>query len=63
MPIVTPAPVDLTPGRYEVTLSNPAYPKPIVKTVDVKAGQEQTLHVPFADASQIALPDLAGRPQ
>ena len=62
-PIVTPAPIDLAPGRYEVTLWNPAYPKAIVKTVDVKAGLDQTLHVPFADASQLTLPDLAGTPQ
>ena len=60
---VTPAPIDLEPGRYEVTLWNPAFPKAIVKTVDVKAGQEQTLYVPFADASQLTLPKLAGSPQ
>jgi tRNA A-37 threonylcarbamoyl transferase component Bud32 len=60
VPLVTPAPIDLAPGRYELTLSNPAYPKPIVKMVDVKAGQEQTLYVPFADASQLTLPKLTG---
>jgi serine/threonine-protein kinase len=62
-PLVTPAPIDLAPGRYEVTLSNPDFPEPIVKTVEVKAGEEQMLHVPFADASKLALPPLAGTVQ
>jgi hypothetical protein len=62
-PLITPAPIDLAPGRYEVTLSNPDFPQPIVKTIEVKAGQEQMLHVPFADASSITLPKLAGTPQ
>jgi hypothetical protein len=62
-PLVTPAPIDLAPGRYEVTLSNPAYSEPIVKTVEVKAGRDQLLHVPFADASRLALPNLAGAPR
>jgi len=62
-PLITPAPIDLAPGRYEVTLSNPDFPQPIVKTVEVKAGQDQVLHVSFADASSIALPKLAGTPQ
>jgi hypothetical protein len=62
-PLVTPAPIDLAPGRYEVTLSNPAYSEPIVKTVEVKAGRDQLLHVPFADASRLALPNLVGAPR
>jgi serine/threonine protein kinase len=62
-PLVTPAPVDLAPGRYEVTLSNPEYPQPITKTVEVKAGEDQVLHVPFADAANLALPHLTGSTQ
>jgi len=59
-PLVTPAPVDLAPGRYEVTLTNPQFPQPITKTVEVKAGEDQVLHVPFADAASLTLPHLTG---
>ena len=62
-PLITPAPVDLAPGRYEITLSNPEYPQPITKTVEVKAGEDRVLHVPFADASNLALPQLTGSAQ
>ena len=44
-PFVTPAPVDLAPGTYEITLSNPAFRSPITRKVDVKAGQEQLVNV------------------
>jgi serine/threonine protein kinase len=59
-PFVTPAPVDLAPGTYEITLSNPAFRSPITRTVDVKAGQEQLINVAFADPATATLPQLAG---
>lgn len=58
-PLVTPAPVDLAPGRYEVTLSNPAFPNAITRTVEVASGQDNALHVQFSDPK---MPDLGGAP-
>jgi serine/threonine-protein kinase len=59
-PLVTPAPIDLAPGRYEVTLTHPDYPKPITRTVDVAAGREETLNVQFADPAKATLPPFGG---
>jgi hypothetical protein len=54
--VVTPAPLDLAPGRYEITLSNPAFGAPIVKVVDVRAGEDQLVNVQFADPGSAKLP-------
>lgn len=59
-PFVTPAPVDLAPGTYEITLSNPAFRSPITRKVDVKAGQEQLINVAFTDPATATLPPLGG---
>ena len=59
-PFVTPAPVDLAPGMYEITLSNPAFRSPITRKVDVKAGQEQLINVAFVDPATATLPQLGG---
>ena len=59
-PLVTPAPIDLAPGRYEVTLTHPDYPRPITRTVDVTAGREETLNVQFADPATASLPRFEG---
>jgi len=59
-PLVTPVPVDLAPGRYEVTLSNPNFAAPITRTVSIAAGSEQLLNVQFADPAEAALPDFGG---
>jgi serine/threonine protein kinase len=59
-PFVTPAPVDLAPGTYEITLSNPSFRSPITRKVDVKAGQEQLVNVQFADPSTATLPPFSG---
>jgi hypothetical protein len=59
-PFVTPAPVDLAPGTYEITLSNPSFRSPITRKVDVKAGEEQLVNVEFADPATATLPPLAG---
>ncbi len=58
-PLVTPAPIDLPAGRYEITFSNPAFGKSIRKTVNIAAGQEQLITVTFADATSAALPSLS----
>jgi hypothetical protein len=59
-PFVTPAPVDLAPGTYEITLSNPAFRSPITRKVDVKAGEEQLINVAFIDPATATLPQLGG---
>ena len=53
---VTPAPFELAPGKYEITLSNPAFGAPIVQVVDVRAGEEQLVNVQFADPQSAKLP-------
>ena len=58
--LVTPAPIDLAPGRYQVTLANPNFANPITRTIAVDAGAEQTLTVQFGDPASATLPDFAG---
>jgi serine/threonine protein kinase len=58
--MVTPVPIDLAPGRYEVTLSNPNFSAPIKKVVSVAAGAEQTLNVQFTDPATVTMPDFGG---
>ena len=58
-PLVTPAPIDLPAGRYEITFSNPAFGKSIRKTVNIAAGEEQFVTVTFADATSAALHSLS----
>ncbi len=59
-PLVTPAPVELPPGRYEVTFSNPHFKDTITRIVDVKAGEDAMLNVQFADPAAARLPILEG---
>jgi hypothetical protein len=61
--VVTPAPVDLAPGTYEITLSNPSFGSPITRKVDVKAGGEQRIDVQFADPATATLPPFEGAAQ
>jgi len=56
--LVTPAPLDLAPGRYEITLANPNFPKPISRTVDVASGGDVTLYVTFSDPALASVPDF-----
>jgi hypothetical protein len=58
----TPVPVDLPPGRYAVTLSNPNFDEPITRTVSVEAGRDETLNVPFTDPNRAALPNFGVKP-
>ncbi|MGZ8781399.1 MAG: hypothetical protein ACXW31_15890, partial [Thermoanaerobaculia bacterium] len=56
--VVTPAPLDLAPGRYEVTLENPNFPQPITRTVVVASGGNIDLHVTFSDPAAASVPDF-----
>jgi len=56
--IVTPAQIDLSPGKYEITLTNPAFKKPITETIEVGAGEQRTINVQFTDAASASLPDF-----
>jgi len=58
--LMTPAPFELAPGRYEVTLANPKFRDPIRQTVEVVSGEERTIDVHFADPSQAPLPHFGG---
>jgi serine/threonine protein kinase len=62
-PIVTPAPIDLAPGTYEITLTNPKYPQPLHKVVSLRAGDEQAINVSFVDPSSVSLPRFDGAAQ
>jgi hypothetical protein len=56
--LVTPAPLDLAPGRYEITLRNPQFAKAITKTVEVRADDEAAVNVQFSDPASAPLPDF-----
>ena len=62
-PVVTPAPIDLAPGTYEITLTNPKYPQPLRKTVSLRPGEEQAINVTFVDPSSVSLPRFDGAAQ
>jgi serine/threonine-protein kinase len=55
---VTPAPIDLPPGKYEITLSNPDFRAPVTKVIDIRAGEDQLINVHFADPATAKLPSL-----
>jgi hypothetical protein len=56
--VVTPAPLDLAPGRYEVTLAHPDFPRPITRTVDVPSGGNVDLYVTFRDPANASVPNF-----
>jgi tRNA A-37 threonylcarbamoyl transferase component Bud32 len=58
--VVTPAPLDLAPGRYEVTLANPGFVKPITRTVSVASSSDVELYVTFSDPASASVPDFGG---
>ncbi|HKO57065.1 MAG TPA: PEGA domain-containing protein, partial [Thermoanaerobaculia bacterium] len=58
--LVTPAPIDLPPGRYEITLSNPSFGAPVTRVVEIRSGEEETLNVALADAEGASLPPFGG---
>jgi serine/threonine protein kinase len=53
---VTPLTLDLAPGTYEITMSNPSFAAPITRKVEVKAGEEQPVNIQFADPATATLP-------
>ena len=55
-PLVTPVPIDLAAGRYEITFSNPSFGRSIRKSIDIVAGKEHVVSVTFADATTATLP-------
>jgi serine/threonine-protein kinase len=55
-PLVTPAPIDLAPGRYQITLSNPAFREPVTETVEVRGNEDVIVTARFLDPAQAALP-------
>ncbi|HEX6096029.1 MAG TPA: protein kinase [Thermoanaerobaculia bacterium] len=56
--VVTPVPLDLPPGRYEVTLANPGFPRPITRTVTVPSGGNVDLYESFSDPAKASVPDF-----
>lgn len=56
--VTTPLPLDLAPGRYEVTLANPSFTQPVTRTVSVASGGNVDLHVTFSDPASASLPDF-----
>jgi serine/threonine protein kinase len=62
-PLVTPAPIDLAPGTYEITLTNPKFEQPLRRTVSLRAGDEQAINVSFVDPASVSLPRFDGAAQ
>jgi serine/threonine-protein kinase len=60
-PLVTPAPIDLAPGRYEITLTNPAFRHTVRQTVEVHANEDAVVTARFSEA-QTTLPRFEGHP-
>jgi serine/threonine protein kinase len=60
--VVTPAPLDLAPGRYEVTLTNPNFARPITRTISIAPGTDETLWVSFSDPASASVPDFGVAP-
>jgi serine/threonine-protein kinase len=60
-PLVTPAPIELPPGKYELLFSNPQFQAPIALVVELKAGEEESVSVPFTDPTRAPLPNFLGR--
>jgi hypothetical protein len=60
--LVTPAPIDLAPGRYEITLSNPAFRNTLTEQVEVRANEDAVVNARFADPAAAALPRFEGQP-
>jgi hypothetical protein len=58
--LVTPAPIELAPGRYEITLANPSFGNPVKQVVDVSAGRDELVNVHFTDPATASLPSLLG---
>jgi tRNA A-37 threonylcarbamoyl transferase component Bud32 len=60
--LVTPVALDLAAGRYELTFTHPDFPVPIVRTVELQPGTEQTLQVQFVSPETVTLPSFGDAP-
>jgi Protein kinase domain len=58
--VVTPTALDLAPGSYEVTLTNPESGATITRTVKLEPGADAPLWVNFADGTPAQTPDFGG---
>jgi len=58
--LLTPTPLELAPGKYEITLANPAYRNPVKQVVDVSPGRDELINVHFVDPATASLPPLLG---
>jgi hypothetical protein len=58
--LLTPTTVDVSPGRYELTLTNPDHPRAITRTITVANGEEAPVTVHFVDPARAVLPDFGG---
>jgi serine/threonine protein kinase len=58
--LLTPTPLELAPGKYEITLANPAYRNPVKQVVDVSPGRDELINVHFVDPATASLPSLLG---
>ncbi|HEV8433538.1 MAG TPA: serine/threonine-protein kinase [Thermoanaerobaculia bacterium] len=56
--LFTPAPLELAPGRYEITLRNPQFPTAITKKVEVTSERDAALDIQFRDPASAPLPDF-----
>jgi hypothetical protein len=52
-PLVTPAPIELAPGAWEVEFSNPQFKDPIKRLVELGPGEEQTISVKFSEPQKL----------
>jgi serine/threonine protein kinase len=52
-PLLTPAPIELAPGAWEVEFTNPQFKEPIKRLVQLGAGEEQTLSVKFSEPTKL----------
>ena len=52
--------IELAPGKYEITLSNPSFKSPVKQVVDVSAGRDELVNVHFTDPATASLPSLLG---
>ncbi len=55
-PLITPAPIELDPGAWEVEFSNPGFKQSITRLVELGPGEEQTVSVQFSDPTRADLP-------
>ncbi|HVT42843.1 MAG TPA: serine/threonine-protein kinase [Thermoanaerobaculia bacterium] len=62
-PLITPVFVELTVGRWEIHFSNPSFREPIVRTIELRGDDEQTLSVEFQNARDAKLPRFEGASQ